>query len=401
MSTDDTPETQGPDSAVSGSAPNGQPADDRKLLATAGTEARRASFGPGGGLGMPAERSDKFGETLKRLGEILGKEKPRLFAVFALTVVSVTLVVLGPKLLGEATNIIVQGVVSGQGIDFDALHSQLITVLLVYVASFALSYTSSYVLAGVVQRSMFALREAVERKLNHLPLSYIDRQPRGDLLSRVTNDIDNLSQSLQQTTSQILTSLLTLLGVTIMMFTISPLLTLVALTTVPISVLLMKYIGGKARPRFIAQWRHTGELNAQAEEVFSGHAIVKSFGRQREAEARFRADNDKLYEASFSAQFMANLIQPAMIFMGNIQYILIAVVGGLQISSGSLSIGGMQAMIQYARQFSQPLTHLASMAATFQSGIASLERVLELIDADEQSPEQARTSAEYLVLRRG
>ena len=392
MSTDDTPETLGSDPSVSGADDDGQSADDRKLLATAGTEARRASFGPGGGLGMPAERSDQFGETLKRLGEILGKEKPRLFAVFILTVVSVTLVVFGPRLLGEATNIIVEGVVSGQGIDFDALHSQLITVLLVYVASFVLSYTSSYVLAGVVQRSMFALREAVERKLNHLPLSYIDRQPRGDLLSRVTNDIDNLSQSLQQTTSQILTSLLTLVGVTIMMFTISPLLAVVALTTVPISVLLMKYIGGKARPRFIAQWRHTGDLNAQAEEVFSGHAIVKSFGRQREAEARFRADNDKLYEASFSAQFMANLIQPAMIFMGNVQYILIAVVGGLQISSGSLSIGGMQAMIQYARQFSQPLTHLASMAATFQSGIASLERVLELIDADEQSPEPERAA---------
>ena len=392
MSTDDTPDTLGSAPTVAGSDDDGQSADDRKLLATAGTEARRASFGPGGGLGMPAERSDQFGETLKRLGEILGKEKPRLLAVFILTVVSVTLVVFGPRLLGEATNIIVEGVVSGQGIDFDALHSQLLTVLLVYVASFVLSYTSSYVLAGVVQRSMFALREAVERKLNHLPLSYIDRQPRGDLLSRVTNDIDNLSQSLQQTTSQILTSLLTLIGVTIMMFTISPLLAVVALTTVPISVLLMKYIGGKARPRFIAQWRHTGDLNAQAEEVFSGHAIVKSFGRQREAEARFRADNDKLYEASFSAQFMANLIQPAMIFMGNVQYILIAVVGGLQISSGSLSIGGMQAMIQYARQFSQPLTHLASMAATFQSGIASLERVLELIDADEQSPEPERAA---------
>jgi ATP-binding cassette subfamily B protein len=208
----------------------------------------------------------------------------------------------------------------------------------------------------------------------------------------VTNDIDNLSQSLQQTTSQILTALLTLLGVTVMMFTISPLLALVALTTVPLSVWLMKFIGGKARPRFMAQWRHTGELNAQAEEVFSGHAIVKSFGRQREAEARFRSDNDKLYEASFAAQFMANLIQPAMLFMGNVQYILIAVVGGLQISSGSLSIGDMQAMIQYARQFAQPLTHLASMAATFQSGIASLERVLELIDAEEQSPEQELTA---------
>jgi len=375
-------------SPVASTSGKQQSPDDRKLLATAGTEARRASFGPGGGLGMPAERSDKFGETLRRLGEILGTEKPRLFAVFFLTVVSVTLVVIGPRLLGEATNIIVQGVMSAQGIDFDELHRQLIIVLIVYLGSFGLSYTSSYVLAGVVQRSMFGLREEVERKLNHLPLSYIDRQPRGDLLSRVTNDIDNLSQSLQQTTSQILTSLLTLIGVTIMMFTISPLLALIALTTVPISVMLMKYIGGKARPRFMAQWRHTGDLNAQAEEVFSGHAIVKSFGRQREAEARFRADNDQLYEASFSAQFMANLIQPAMLFMGNVQYVLIAVVGGLQISSGSLSVGGMQAMIQYARQFSQPLTHLASMAATFQSGIASLERVLELIDAEEQSPEQ-------------
>jgi ATP-binding cassette subfamily B protein len=368
-------------------------ADDKKLLATAGTEARRASFGPGGGIGIPAERSDKFGSTLKRLGDILGTETPRLFAVFVLTVVSVVLVVIGPKLLGDATNIIVQGVVGGGGgIDFDELHRQLITVMLVYVGSFVLQYTSSYVLAGVVQRSMFSLRQEVERKLNHLPLSYIDRQPRGDLLSRVTNDIDNLSQSLQQTTSQILTALLTLLGVTVMMFTISPLLALVALITVPLSVWLMKFIGGKARPRFMAQWRHTGDLNAQAEEVFSGHAIVKSFGRQREAEARFRADNDKLYEASFAAQFMANLIQPAMLFMGNVQYILIAVVGGLQISSGSLSIGDMQAMIQYARQFAQPLTHLASMAATFQSGIASLERVLELIDAEEQSPEQELTA---------
>jgi ATP-binding cassette subfamily B protein len=366
--------------------------DDKKLLATAGTEARRASFGPGGGIGIPAERSDKFGSTLKRLGDILGTEKPRLFAVFVLTVVSVVLVVIGPRLLGDATNIIVDGVVGGGGIDFDELHRQLIIVMLVYVGSFVLQYTSSYVLAGVVQRSMFSLRQEVERKLNHLPLSYIDRQPRGDLLSRVTNDIDNLSQSLQQTTSQILTALLTLLGVTVMMFTISPLLALVALITVPLSVWLMKFIGGKARPRFMAQWRHTGDLNAQAEEVFSGHAIVKSFGRQREAEARFRADNDKLYEASFAAQFMANLIQPAMLFMGNVQYILIAVVGGLQISSGSLSIGDMQAMIQYARQFAQPLTHLASMAATFQSGIASLERVLELIDAEEQSPEQKLTA---------
>jgi ATP-binding cassette, subfamily B, multidrug efflux pump len=323
---------------------------------------------------------------MKRLGDILGAEKARLGGVLVATVLSVALVVIGPRLLGEATNIIVDGIV-GDGIDFAALHRQLAIVVAVYAASWVLSYTQSYVLAGVVQRSMYALRESVERKLNHLPLRYIDRQPRGDLLSRVTNDIDNLSQSLQQTVSHILTSILTLLGVTVMMFTISPLLALIALSTVPVSLWLMKFIGGKARPRFLAQWRHTGELNAQAEEVFTGHAIVKSFGRQREAEERFRVENDQLYEASFRAQFMANLIQPATLFMGNIQYVLIAVFGGLKISAGSLSVGDMQAMIQYARQFAQPLTQLASMAATFQSGIASLERVLELLDAEEQSPE--------------
>jgi ATP-binding cassette subfamily B multidrug efflux pump len=369
----------------------GDSADDKAILATAGTQARRNSFGPGGGVGIPAERSENFGVTLGRLGELLGRERPRLVAVLVLVVTSVTLVVLGPRLLGEATNIIFEGYFRPEGIDFAALHRQLIIVAVIYFTSWALSFSQSYILAGVVQRSMYTLRESVERKLNRLPLKYIDAQPRGDLLSRVTNDIDNLSQSLQQTVSNILTSLLTIIGVTVMMFTISPLLAAIALTTVPVSLFLMKYIGGKARPRFMSQWRHTGSLNAQAEEVFTGHAIVKSFGRQREAEERFRDDNDQLYEASFAAQFMANLIQPAMIFMGNIQYVLIAVVGGLRISSGALSVGDMQAMIQYARQFSQPLTNLASMAATFQSGIASLERVLELLDAEEMSEEQEDT----------
>ena len=222
--------------------------DDRKLLATAGTEARRASFGPGGGVGMPAERSENFGVTMKRLGEILGRERLLLAGVVVATVLSVFLVVIGPRLLGEATNIIVDGLQQPGGIDYAALHRQLFLVTGVYLGSWILSYTQSYVLAGVVQRSMFALRESVERKLNHLPLSYIDRQPRGDLLSRVTNDIDNLAQSLQQTISQILTSLLTLIGVAIMMITISPLLAAVALITVPLSVFLMKLIGGKARP---------------------------------------------------------------------------------------------------------------------------------------------------------
>jgi ATP-binding cassette subfamily B multidrug efflux pump len=363
-----------------------EPADeDRRLIATAGTQARRASFGPGG-VGIPTDRSARFGETLRRLGQILGRETGLLVTVVVLTVGSVVLVVIGPRLLGGATDIIVSGL-AGSGIDFAALHRRLLVVTAVYLGAWVLGYAQAYILAGVVQRSMYGLREAVELKLHRVPLAYVDGQPRGDLLSRVTNDIDNLAQSLQQTVSQILTSLLTLVGVTVMMFTISPLMAVVALVTVPLSVWLIKVIGGRARPRFLDQWRHTGSLNAQAEEVFTGHAVVKSFGRQREAEARFREDNDELYEASFRAQFMASLIQPTMVFMGNIQYLLIAVVGGLRIASGALTIGDMQALIQYARQFSGPLTHLASMAATFQSGIASLERVLELLDADEQSPD--------------
>jgi ATP-binding cassette subfamily B protein len=373
-----------------GSRVPGSMTDDDEVLATTGRAARRGSFGPGGGAGIPTERSKDFGVSVRRLGTILGTETPRLVGVAALTIASVALVVVGPRLLGQATDIIVNGV-RGDGIDFGALHRKLLLVAAIYLVSWGLAYAQAYVLAGVLQRAMFAVRESVEHKINRLPLSYIDRQARGDLLSRVTNDIDNLSQSLQQTTSQIVTSLLMLLGVTILMFTISPLLAAIALVTVPLSIWMMKYIGGRARPRFMAQWRHTGSLNAQAEEVITGHAIVKSFGRQRDVETRFRDDNDRLYEASYAAQFMASLIQPAMVFMGNVQFILIAVVGGLRISSGAITVGDVQAMIQYARQFSQPLTHLASMTATFQSGIASLERVLELLDAEEQTPEQSDT----------
>jgi ATP-binding cassette subfamily B protein len=365
------------------------PDDDRKVVA-AGTASERGA-GRWSSFGMPAERSANFGGTLRRLGDLLSGERRRFYAVLAITVVSVVLVVIGPRLLGQATDTIVEGI-TGDGIDFGRLHRTLLLVGLLYVASWLLSYLQAYVLAGVVQRSMYSLRSMVEGKLNRLPLSYIDQHSRGDLLSRVTNDIDNLAQSLQQTVSQILTSTLTLLGVAAMMFVISPVMALVALVTVPGSILLIKQIGGRARPRFMAQWRHTGALNAQVEEVFTGHAIVKSFGRQREAEARFREQNDQLHDASFRAQFVSGLIQPVTFFMGNVQYLIIAVVGGIRISSGAITIGEMQAMIQYARQFSMPLTQLASMASVFQSGIASLERVLELLDAAEQSPDAPPTT---------
>ncbi len=361
--------------------------EEREILASAGNASERSRGRFGSGYGMPAEQSEDFRGALKRLGEMLAGERLRLAVVMALTVASVVLVVIGPRILGQATDVIVKGVFSPEGIDFTDLHHTLELVAGLYLASWAMSYTQAWILAGVIQRSMYALRQSVETKLNRLPLGYVDRQPRGDLLSRVTNDIDNLAQSLQQTISMMLTSTLTLIGVTVMMFTISPFMALVAMITVPLSMWLMKQIGGRARPRFMAQWKHTGSLNAQVEEVFTGHAVVKSFGRQHEVEQRFAHDNDELFEASFGAQFMSGMIQPVMLFMGNIQYVLIAVIGGLRISGGAISVGDMQALIQYARQFSQPLGQLASMATVFQSGIASLERVAEFLDADEIEPD--------------
>ena len=293
----------------------------------------------------------------------------------------------GPRVLGHGTDIIVRGVVSHQGIDFGALHHVLLQALALYAASSGLSIIAAYMLAGVIQRLMYKLRSDVEDKVNALPLSYIDKQQRGDLLSRVTNDIDNVAQSLQQTLSQMLTSVLLLLGVAIMMFTISPLLAVVALTTVPVSVWGMRVVARRARPRFISQWKSTGILNAQIEETFTGHAVVKAFGRQREVEQRFRDTNDELYDSSFGAQFMSSLMQPFTMFMGNIQYVIVAVVGGLRVSSGAITVGDIQAFIQYSRNFSMPLTQLASMMNVFQSGIASFERVVEFLDADEQSPD--------------
>jgi ATP-binding cassette subfamily B multidrug efflux pump len=297
---------------------------------------------------------------------------------------SVTLSVLGPRILGQATDLIVEGVTGDRGIDVPALHRVLLGALALYVVSSVFAYLQAYLLAGVVQRSMHRLRADVEDKLNRLPLVYVDGQPRGDLLSRVTNDIDNVAQSLQQSLSQLLTSVLTMVGVLVMMLVISPLLALVALVTVPIALGTVRFITSRSKSRFMAQWARTGSLNAQVEEAFTGHALVKVFGRRADVEARFNETNEELYEAGFGAQFIAGTIQPAMMFLSNLNFVVIAVVGGLQVASGTMTIGDVQAFIQYSRQFSQPLTQLASMMNVLQSGVASAERVFALLDADEE-----------------
>ena len=355
-----------------------------------------ASPGPMRAIGMPAEKSKDFGGSTKRLLGRMRIERARTIAVLCFALISVTLTVLGPKVLGHATDLIFDAVSHDKPIDFSALAGVLLTALALYVCASAVSYLQSYTLAGVVQRTMYRLRFDVEAKIHRMPLSYIDGQPLGDLLSRVTNDIDNISQSLQQTLSQALTSVLTLIGVLVMMFVISPILAAVTAITIPASLLIIRFVTARSKKRFVAQWRHTGTLNAQIEEAFTGHALVKVFGRQHDIEERFRGKNEELYTASFGAQFISGIIQPMMMFLGNLNYVAIAVIGGLRVSSGAMSLGDVQAFIQYSRQFTQPLTQLASMANVLQSGVASAERVFELLDATEQSEDPAADSVEVI-----
>ncbi|MBX6385111.1 MAG: ABC transporter ATP-binding protein [Microbispora sp.] len=385
---------------------------------------------PGGGFGgpfggqMPAEKSMNFGPSARRLLRRLSPERPRILAVIGLAVISVVFSVIGPKLLGRATDVIFSGVIGarlpagttkeqavqalrasghddfadmlagmdvvpGHGIDFGALATVLAWVMALYVAASLFMWLQGYLLNDVTQRTVYRLRADVEDKLNRLPLKFFDGQPRGELLSRVTNDIDNVSQSLQQTLSQLLSSLLTVIGVLVMMFVISPLLAVIALVTIPVTMVVTGQIAKRSQKQFVAQWSHTGSLNAHIEEAFTGHELVKVFGRGPEVEEVFRERNEALYKASFGAQFISGIIMPMMMFIGNLNYVAIAVVGAVRVASGSMSLGDVQAFIQYSRQFTQPLTQVASMANLLQSGVASAERVFELLDAEEQEPDPA------------
>jgi ATP-binding cassette subfamily B multidrug efflux pump len=398
--------------------------------------ASRGPGGPGGGrppwaaAGMPTEKSNDFKGSAKRLLGRLAPERDSIVAVLALALLSVGFSVVGPKILGRATDVIFSGIVGrrlppgvtldqavqaaraqgndkfadmlaamhhvvpGQGVDFVALRNILMLAMVLYAVSSLALWCQGWLLTGAVNRTVLRLRDEVEAKLHRLPLSYFDGQPRGELLSRVTNDIDNVQQSLQQSLSQLLTSLLTVVGVLVMMFVVSPLLAVVALIAIPLSLLATKQIAKRSQAKFIAQWRHTGALNGQIEEAFTGHELVKVFGRQKEVEAEFEKKNDELFQASFGAQFISGVIMPATMFIGNLSYVAVAVIGGLRVASGAMSLGDVQAFIIYSRQFTQPLTQVASMANLLQSGVASAERVFDLLDADEQVPDRGDDAAE-------
>ncbi|MYR07257.1 ATP-binding cassette domain-containing protein [Gordonia sp. SID5947] len=381
---------------------------------------------PGGGgppmMGAPAEKARTFGPSVKRLLRLLLGYRIFTLTVVGSIVVSVILSAVGPRVLGHATDLVFNGIIGatlpagltkaqavadlrergqgtfadmvnsmdvtpGVGVDFSAVGRVLMIVLLLYIGSSVLAWLSAYLLNIVVVGTIRRLRADVEEKVHRLPLSYYDASARGDLLSRVTNDLDNLSQSLQQTIAQFLNSVLMVVALLVVMIWISPLLALIAVITVPLAVVATAQIAKRSKPHFISQWASTGALNAQVEEAFTGHELVKAFGRQHEIEATFDDRNEQLYESSWRAQFISGIIMPTIMFLGNLNYVAIAVVGGLRVASGALSLGEVQAFIQYSRQFTQPLTQIGSMFNLMQSGVASAERIFDVLDAEEESPD--------------
>ncbi|GAB3760004.1 ABC transporter ATP-binding protein [Yimella radicis] len=348
----------------------------------------RRGHGPSMGIGM-AEKTMNFKGSSKRL---LGRLRPHrltLILVLALTVVAVVLSVIAPRVLGAAVDEIYDGVIGRRSVDFDEVGRILAIVVGLYVVAAAAQLVQGFLLAKVVQRTVQRLRDDVEAKVNRLPLAYLDGQPRGEMLSRVTNDIDNVGQSMQQSISQLLFNGLTVIGVVVMMVSISWWLTIVAVLAVPVVMVVTAKVMKKSQGLFVQQWQHTGELNAQIEETFSAHDLVKVFGRGPQVQAAFRAKNDELTNVSWRAQFVSGLVMPIMMFVGNLQYVIVCVLGGVQVANGGMSLGQVTAFIQYSRQFTQPITQLASMVNLLQSGVASAERVFEVLDAPEEPADAA------------
>lgn len=388
-------------------------------------EEYKPSEADGGMFGaMPAKKPEHFWPSAKRLLGLLKPEAVGIYIVVAMVIVSVVLNVIAPKVLGQAMDVIFGGVVGkqlpagvskeqfvdglraqgqnnfadmiakmelipGTGIDFQKLAVLISAVLLMYFVANIFLWLQGYVLNRIVMKVIRQLRDDTEKKLNRLPLNYFDTRQRGDVLSRVTNDVDNVQQALQQAFAQLISSVLTVLGIVIMMFIVSWQLALIALIALPLSGVAAGVIGARSQKLFAAQWKNTGELNGQIEESFSGHDLVRVFGRDADMLERFDERNDRLYKASFGAQFVSGIIFPVMQFVSYLSYVGIAVVGGLRVASGGMSLGDATAFIQYSREFTQPLGQMAGMANMLQSGVASAERVFEFLDADEQDAETA------------
>ncbi|HHV81903.1 TPA: ABC transporter ATP-binding protein [bacterium] len=383
---------------------------------------RRGGFGGGRAFGMSAEKPKDFKGTLKRLITYLKPQAVLMLLVVIFTILSVTFTVLSPRVMGKATNELFEGVISkqlpdgmtkdqvifllklrgqgqlaemisamdltpGKGVDFNALLHILLTLLALYAMAALFQWLQQYTMAGVAQNIVYSLRREVDSKLARLPLKYYDNHSHGDILSRVTNDVDNIAHTLQQSITQIVHAIAVVVGVLIMMFSISSLLSWISLTIIPLSFLITMFIIRRSQKYFIAQWDSTGALNGHIEETFTGHNIVEAFNQQDKTIERFDKENERVYESSFKAQFISSIIRPAVNFLNNLNYVLVCVIGGIRITRGLITLGDVQAFIQYSRQFTQPVIQVASIVNILQSTIASAERVFELLDEKEEVPD--------------
>jgi ATP-binding cassette subfamily B multidrug efflux pump len=429
---------------------------ERKQMASP-TGDRAGRRGPGGahqtpgppGLIGTGEKAKNFKGSFKRLMRTLHPERTLIIFIILLTLVSTICQIAAPKIMARATNDIFDGGMSrqinaqmkalglpegswtkeqlvaqleaagqtdkanmlagmnlrpGQGVDFAAVNKVLVIVLAIFVLSALLSWMQGFFMAGVVQRTVYRLRREVDQKVARLPLKYFDSHARGDILSRLTNDIDNIQQTLQQVLGQIISSILMLVGVLALMFWISPLLAAISLIVVPVSAIAAMLIAKRSQKHFARQWERTGLLNGHVEEMFTGHNIVKIFGRQKQAITVFDEQNAGLYEASFKAQFISGIIMPATFFVSNLNYVAVCVLGGLRVASGTMSLGDVFAFIQYTQQFGQPISQVASVANVMQSAVASAERVFEMLDEEEESADPAmptvlKESTGHITLR--
>ncbi|MGZ3636838.1 MAG: ABC transporter ATP-binding protein [Ktedonobacterales bacterium] len=351
--------------------------------------------GPMGMMGVPVQKAKNFRGTLRRLLGYFRPQVVRLTIVFVAAIIGTVFNVIGPKILGLATTKLFEGFVAklqhipGAKIDFDYIGQVLLILAGLYVVSAIFIYVQQYIMAGVAQKTVYTMRRQVEEKLGRLPLKFYDSRTHGEIMSRAVNDMDNISNTLQQSVTQLITAVVTLVGVVVLMLTISWLLTLVVLVTLPLSIIVTTTIAKRSQRYFVRQQRALGELNGHVEEMLTGHRIVKAFGREGTSVAEFTRRNDRLYDAGWRAQFVTGTLMPLMMSIGNLGFVLVAVIGGIMVTQGSIAIGDVQAFIQYSRQFSQPITQLASIANSIQLTIASAERVFELLDEPEEVPEAA------------
>lgn len=387
------------------------------------SQRRHGGFGGGGhAAALSVEKAKDFRGTLKRLIAYLKPQAIPLLLVVIFTTLSVIFTIFAPKIIGEATNELFEGIMSkqlpagmtkdqaiselrsrgqdqlaemisamdvtpGKGVDFNALLHILIILLIVYFIAAFFQWLQQYTMAGVTQNTVYRLRQDVDSKLARLPLKYYDNHPHGDILSRVTNDIDNIAHTLQQSITQVVHAVAVVIGVLIMMFSISPLLSWISLIIIPLSLLVTMLVIRRSQKYFIAQWDSTGALNAHVEESFTGHNIIEVFNQQNKTIDRFDKENERVYEASFKAQFISSIIRPSVNFLNNINYVVICIVGGIRVATGLITLGGVQAFIQYSRQFTQPVVQVASIINILQSTVASAERVFELLDEKEEIPD--------------